>query len=324
MTNALKNRITGQGEEAPDKLLANPLNWRRHPKNQQDALEGMLRTVGWVQRVIVNRTTGHIVDGHLRVEVARRRKEPTVPVLYVELTPKEEKIVLAAIDPIGGLAETDQAMLDDLLPGGTKMRAIMPLIASSMAGEFVYASPAQGYAQVALAHCTAALGRRATVFTAERKVPHPLTMRAKAAGAKIVQVGFGRLNVIQSRAKRYTQEVGAMLVPFGCDVPLCRDAIAEAARQIDAPPDEVWTVAGSGVLTRSLQAAWPKAKFYAVAVGSEKANTGRAIRIDCPVPFEDNARVFPPFPSARNYDAKAWEYIKRQASPGALFWNVGA
>lgn len=111
------SRIVGEGSEAPDQLLANPLNWRRHPKAQQDALEGMLRTVGWVQRVIVNQTTGHIVDGHLRVEVALRRNEPTVPVLYVELTPDEEKIVLAAIDPIGGLAETDQEMLDDLLNG---------------------------------------------------------------------------------------------------------------------------------------------------------------------------------------------------------------
>lgn len=114
---ALRSRIVGEGEEAPDQLLANPLNWRRHPKQQQEALEAMLRTVGWVQRVIVNRRTQHIVDGHLRVEVALRRNEPRVPVLYVDLSEDEEKVVLAAIDPIGGLAETDQGMLDALLEG---------------------------------------------------------------------------------------------------------------------------------------------------------------------------------------------------------------
>jgi len=27
-----RNRITGSGEEAPDQLLANPANWRIHPK----------------------------------------------------------------------------------------------------------------------------------------------------------------------------------------------------------------------------------------------------------------------------------------------------
>jgi hypothetical protein len=77
---------------------------------------------------------------------------------------------------------------DDLLNGGTKMRAIMPLIEASPATEFVYASPAQGYAQVALALCAAAHGRRATIFTAKRKAPHPLTLRAKAAGAKVAVI----------------------------------------------------------------------------------------------------------------------------------------
>jgi len=35
-----RNRITGSGEEAPDLLLANPGNWRLHPRNQQAALAG--------------------------------------------------------------------------------------------------------------------------------------------------------------------------------------------------------------------------------------------------------------------------------------------
>jgi hypothetical protein len=39
---AWRNRITGSGQEAPDQLLANPANWRIHPKAQQDALAGAL------------------------------------------------------------------------------------------------------------------------------------------------------------------------------------------------------------------------------------------------------------------------------------------
>jgi len=31
-TTGWRNRITGSGEEAPDQLLANPANWRIHPK----------------------------------------------------------------------------------------------------------------------------------------------------------------------------------------------------------------------------------------------------------------------------------------------------
>jgi DNA modification methylase len=113
----LRNRIVGEGEEAPDQLLANPLNWRVHPKHQADALEGLLQQVGWVQRVIVNKRTGHLVDGHLRVQVGMRRGEPTIPVLYVDLTEDEERLVLAVIDPISGLAGTDQTLLDQVLAG---------------------------------------------------------------------------------------------------------------------------------------------------------------------------------------------------------------
>lgn len=36
---AWKNRIVGEGLEAPDQLLAHDKNWRIHPKHQQDALE---------------------------------------------------------------------------------------------------------------------------------------------------------------------------------------------------------------------------------------------------------------------------------------------
>lgn len=114
---AFRSRIVGEGDEAPDQLLANPLNWRVHPKEQQDALEGLLQQVGWVQRVIVNKRSGHVVDGHARVALALRRNEPTLPVLYVDLSEAEERLVLAAIDPIGGMAGTDQALLDSVLEG---------------------------------------------------------------------------------------------------------------------------------------------------------------------------------------------------------------
>ena len=78
-TAAWRNRIVGTGDEAPDQLLANPANWRIHPKAQQAALVGALDTVGWVQQVLVNRRSGFVVDGHARVARALRRGEPTVP-----------------------------------------------------------------------------------------------------------------------------------------------------------------------------------------------------------------------------------------------------
>ncbi len=88
------SRIVGHGSVDPAEVMAHPSNWRRHGPDQQAALAALLDRVGWVQSVLVNRTTGHLVDGHLRVELALARHEPSVPVLYVELTEEEEALVL--------------------------------------------------------------------------------------------------------------------------------------------------------------------------------------------------------------------------------------
>jgi DNA modification methylase len=114
-TAAWHNRITGSGEEAPDQLLANPANWRIHPKAQQDALAGALDQVGWVQQVLVNQRSGFVVDGHARVALAMTRGETTVPVLYVDLDPAEEALVLATLDPISAMATSDDLKLRELL-----------------------------------------------------------------------------------------------------------------------------------------------------------------------------------------------------------------
>ncbi|GEM_PF-102136 len=110
-----RSRIVGSGDEPPDQLLANPRNWRTHPGAQRDALRGSLSEVGWVQQVLVNRTTGHVVDGHARIEEAISAGAATVPVLYVELSDEEERLVLATLDPIGAMAEADSIRLDELL-----------------------------------------------------------------------------------------------------------------------------------------------------------------------------------------------------------------
>jgi hypothetical protein len=68
-----RSRIVGSGEEAPDQLLANPRNWRIHPRSQQRALETVLDRVGWVSEVLVNRRTGHLVSSTPRVSPFRAR-----------------------------------------------------------------------------------------------------------------------------------------------------------------------------------------------------------------------------------------------------------
>ena len=106
-----QNRIIGHGEEKPDQLLANPSNWRIHPREQQEALSGALDEVGWVQDVIVNQRTGHVIDGHLRISLAISGDEESVPVVYVDLSEEEERLVLATLDPLVELAVADNEKL---------------------------------------------------------------------------------------------------------------------------------------------------------------------------------------------------------------------
>jgi hypothetical protein len=103
------------------------------------------------------------------------------------------------------------------------------------------------------------------------------------------------------------------------------NALAEVARSVArrlfVQPPQVWSVAGSGVLTRALQRVWPEAEFHAVQIG-HAPDVGRAILHRAPERFEDDAKLPPPFPSCSNYDAKAWRFIAEHAAPDSLFWNV--
>jgi len=110
-----KNRIVGYGTADPAALRANPNNWRVHPVEQNDALLGVLDRVGWVQNVVINKRTGNLVDGHLRVALSIKRGEHEVPVTFVDLSEEEEKVVLVSLDTVAAMASLDSEMLRGLL-----------------------------------------------------------------------------------------------------------------------------------------------------------------------------------------------------------------
>lgn len=110
-----QNRIVGEGEEAPDQLLASPWNFRIHPHTQEQALTEVLRKVGWVTRIVVNQRTQRLIDGHLRVVAAISAGEEKVPVTYVDLSEEEERLVIASLDPLSAMAGTDSVKLQELV-----------------------------------------------------------------------------------------------------------------------------------------------------------------------------------------------------------------
>ena len=212
---------------------------------------------------------------------------------------------------------------DDLFPGGTKAR-FLPILFEG-ADEVVYASPGEGGAQTALATVAAQLGKRATIFVAQRAQPHSRTLMATRLGAKIEPVSPGYLNVVQARAIKYSHQTGAVLAPFGFDIPGAAQAIAQAALSIGIQPDEVWCAGGSGVLARGLAQAWPNASRHVVQVGRALSpnDVAGATIYKYPKPFKWATKNLPPFPSDPHYDAKAWEFcLAHKESGSVLFWNV--
>jgi hypothetical protein len=108
-------RITGFETKPASAFKFNALNWRRHGDDQRAALRTMLGDVGWVQGVIENKRTGNLIDGHARIEAALADDpQQAVPYLVVDLSPAEEKAVLATLDPIGAMAETDPEVVAQL------------------------------------------------------------------------------------------------------------------------------------------------------------------------------------------------------------------
>jgi hypothetical protein len=230
--------------------------------------------------------------------------------------------------PVVEMHQGVHVVRDDLIPGGTKARYFEHLF--QVHDHVVYASPTFGGAQLGLAYAAREAGKKTTIFVPQRKQPHPRTVEARAAGARVFLVPAGRLNVVQARARLFAKDHGAFLLPFGGDSPEARLAIAEAARTVDGcvgPFDEIWCAAGSGTLTRGLQEAFPGAEHFAVRVGTPP-KAGKAHVLDSGLPFEVEEKQAPPFPSCPNYDAKAWRVMQRQIDgtpqrgQRRLFWNV--
>ncbi len=218
---------------------------------------------------------------------------------------------------------------DDLLGGGSKVRFADYLITSNPeVEEWVYgSSPATGYAQISLSCLCRKYGKKSVIFMADRSAEkrHPYQLQAIDEGAIMHWIPNGMLSVTEKRARDYVSDspTSRRLLPIGFDHPSVLASVVRVAQSMDVKPSEVWTVGSSGTLTRGLQLAWPDAEFHCVRVG-HSGEYGRAKIYKSTYAFNKATKVLPPFPSAPTYDAKAWEFMLEHASPGALFWNVGA
>jgi len=112
---AFRDRIREYRRIRSADLVANPLNWRQHPENQQNAMRGILEEVGIVDALLVrDRSDGtyDIIDGHLRASLM---PEDEVPCLVLDVDEDEARKILLTFDPIGAMAEASAVNLAELL-----------------------------------------------------------------------------------------------------------------------------------------------------------------------------------------------------------------
>lgn len=90
-------RIVGNADVPPGQLVGNDRNFRLHPDAQKEALQGVIDDIGFIRSVTVNRRTGRVIDGHLRIKLALETEQETIPVEYVDLSEQEEAEALATL-----------------------------------------------------------------------------------------------------------------------------------------------------------------------------------------------------------------------------------
>lgn len=129
-----RNRIKELRNVPARELLANPKNFRRHPKKQSDALRGILTDVGYAAAALAYETPAGLVliDGHLRKDTD---PDGLIPTLITDLDEKEADKMLAVLDRLTGMADEDEAALAALLAGIESDDAAVSRLLAEMAGE---------------------------------------------------------------------------------------------------------------------------------------------------------------------------------------------
>jgi DNA modification methylase len=111
----IRDRIRELRRVPASELRPNPKNWRTHPQAQADALKGVLAEVGIADAVLARELEDGslmLLDGHLRVETMG---DQVLPVLVLDVDEAEGDKVLATLDPLAAMAESDAAKLDAIL-----------------------------------------------------------------------------------------------------------------------------------------------------------------------------------------------------------------
>ena len=219
---------------------------------------------------------------------------------------------------------------EDMMGFGSKCRFGDILVQNAPTDTLVYVQPRYGFAGISLGYLAKKYNKKLVLFCPSQKEISDHQAICAERGAELKFKRIAAMPVLNAHAKKWAEENNATFIPLGLRHELVTAAAVKVAYDLAEKhgyPDEVWHAISTGVLGRSLQIAWPDAQFNAVAVSRniKGGERGRAEIWSHPKAFTQNVHpdFQPPFPSALNYDAKAWEFMVKHGNPGAWFWNVG-
>lgn len=90
-----------------------------HPKNpnrgKTEMIQESIRENGWFGAIIAQRSTGHVLVGHHRLEAAKEEGAEKVPVLWVDVDEKRAMRIMLADNRTAELAHRDTEALATLL-----------------------------------------------------------------------------------------------------------------------------------------------------------------------------------------------------------------
>src|SRR5690606_18352529 len=103
---------------AIDDLRPDPANPRRISDQQLEALTKSLKEYGFVQPVLARREDKTVIGGHQRLTAARRLGYKTVPVIWLDLTVEQARLLNLTLNKVGGTFDNELLgrMLADLAP----------------------------------------------------------------------------------------------------------------------------------------------------------------------------------------------------------------
>jgi hypothetical protein len=99
-------------------IIPHPNNWRRHPTSQISAFRQLAGEIGFsgviIGRYVTRKKIKRVMalDGHLRI---KEMPDQLLPVIILDLTEKEAKLLLLSYDPLGEMARVERDKIKDLM-----------------------------------------------------------------------------------------------------------------------------------------------------------------------------------------------------------------